>query len=647
MIGGCLNNRYQIEDRIGAGGMALVYEATDKLLNRKVAVKVLRPQFATDEEFIERFKREAQAVANFTHPNIVNIFDIGEDDGTHYIVMENVQGETLKHRIQKQGKLDSVAALKITKQVCNALVTAHRKQIIHCDIKPGNILLASEDVVKLTDFGIARAVTSSSTLKQTDTVIGSAAYFSPEQARGDKLDNRTDIYSLGIVLYEMVTGEVPFRGESPVSVALKHIKEEPKPPTKFDNTIPSQIEDIVLKAVNKKPENRYNNIKQMLIDVKAALKELEELEKDNVDKSVVETDKEQEQTIVMSKDDYPTKQLSDATDDDHREEDYTQPNKVSSFWQQNRSLIIWSMIVVLITGSLVFGYYQVTSYLEVPIVEVPDLVGKDLETAEQSLGEMGLEFEVYNRSYNNDIPKGHIISQYPEANKKVKQNREISLVVSKGAKLTKVPGVMGKQLREAKVLIEEADLKVGEVEYVFNDEIKKGLIVSQTPSSNKEVKVDAEVDLIISKGKEAKPVKVPNLVGLTEENAKKRLRDFDLIIGEVEYKKSLSYFEGKVMNQEPKSGAEVVPSFPINLVVSEGIRNPYNSEVHEFNIRININPGEEDQRVKIIVRDDNGRRIIYNQVHHPGDLVKQRIVSVGSTVVQVYINDRLVREQRL
>ncbi|MBM7623313.1 Stk1 family PASTA domain-containing Ser/Thr kinase [Sporohalobacter salinus] len=668
MIGKCLNNRYQIEDEIGAGGMSLVYEATDKLLNRKVAVKVLRPQFATDKEFIERFKREAQAVANFTHPNIVNIFDIGEDNGTHYIVMENVQGETLKDRIEKQGNLSPVSALEITKQVCNALVTAHRKQIVHCDIKPGNILIASGGTVKLTDFGIARAVTSSSTLKQTDTVIGSAAYFSPEQARGDRLDNRTDIYSLGIVLYEMLTGEVPFTGDTPVSVALKHIKEDPKPPTEFDHTIPGEVENIILKAVNKEPKKRYTNVKEMLIDLKETLEDLEKTEKDSLDESESDIDKD-DKTIVMSKNDYPTKRISDykktkqisnfkdnesikeesvtrTKNEEIEEVGYTQPQK-SSFWNRNRSLMIWFLVLALITGGLVFSYYQVTNYLEVPVVEVPNLVDKDLKTARQILEKKGLHLKVYNRNYNNNVPEDHIISHHPESGKKVKKNRKISVVVSKGAKLTKIPDVIGERLREAKILIEEADLEVGEVNYVFSDRIKKGLIIDQSPSSKKEVKVDTKVDLIISKGKEAEAIEAPKLVGLSEKNAKSKLRNLNLIIGKVKYKKSLNYFEGKVMKQEPKPGSEIVPGSPVNLVISKGIRNPYNSEVHEFKIRVNINPGEKDQRVKIIVRDDNGRRIIYNQIHHPGDLVDKRIISVGSTVVKVYINDKLVREQRL
>ncbi|SJZ30882.1 Stk1 family PASTA domain-containing Ser/Thr kinase [Selenihalanaerobacter shriftii] len=672
MIGECLNNRYQIEKKIGEGGMALVYEAKDKLLNRQVAVKVLRGQFSNDKEFVERFKREAQAVASFSHHNIVNIFDIGKDNDTHYIVMENVQGETLKKKIEKEGKLKVSIALEITEQICEALVVAHRNQIVHCDIKPGNILLTPERRAKLTDFGIARALTSA-TLKQTQTVIGSANYFAPEQAKGDKVDERTDIYSLGIVLYEMVTGEVPFEGESPVSVALKHIKNKPKLPREINSDIPLKVEEIILKALNKRAEKRYNSIKKMLEEVQKVIQStIESKERSKSEKEVDLTEK----TIVMHKDEYPsianneedstelssdeglTKESEESSTEElvieskekfgNNESIQAKNNKeTKSFFQRNRRLIIGALVFIFMLGSLTWGYYQVVDFLRVPVVEVPDVVGKNMNTAKQQLLEKRLELEVHGKNYNNQIPKDHIISQYPKAGKEVKEGRKINLVISKGAKLTKVPKVIGQPLREVKVALDEADLKVGEVTSVFNDQIKKGLVISQNPEPREEVKINSTIELIISKGKEAKLVNVPNLIGLNEENAKQRLRELDLIIGETKYKESLNYFEGQVMSQEPKPSTELTAGSQVNLVISSGIRNVYDSEIHQFRVRVNINPGEEDQQVKITVKDDNGRRIIYNKLHHPGDLVNRKVISVGSTVVQVYINNSLIREQRL
>jgi len=667
MIGEYLNNRYQIKKKIGEGGMALVYEAKDKLLNRKVAIKVLRSQFANDTEFVERFRQEAQAVASFSHPNIVNIFDIGKDNGTHYIVMENVKGETLKERIEQEDRLDVVMALEITKQISEALVVAHRKQIVHCDIKPANILLTPEGRAKLTDFGIARALTSA-TLKQTETVIGSAHYFSPEQAKGDKIDDRSDIYSLGVVLYEMVTGEVPFKGETPVSVALKHIKDKPMLPTKINPNLSLEVESIILKALNKESRKRYSSIVEMLEAIKIVINN-----KNFTSQALNSNDKMDlnQKTIVVDKNDYPTdildkEELQEEIEKDESQKESTIENnkqddgmvekrnnakkkrtKKAPFLKRNWKKVIGALILILIIGSSVWGYYQVMDFLNVPIVKVPDLIGKDLKSAREELAKEGLKLEIYNRNYNNQIPEGHIISQYPKQGKEVKSNRDISVVVSKGARLTEVPKVVEKTLREAKISLDEADLKLGKVTFVFNDQIEKGLVINQDPSSQAKAKINSKVNLIVSKGKKAKPVVVPNLVGLNEENAKQRLRNLNLIIGEVKYQESLNYFKGQVMAQEPKASTKLSAGSPVNLTISSGIRNLYGSEVHQFRVRININPGQEDQRVKIVVNDDNGRRIIYNKLHHPGDLVNKKVISVGSTVVQVFINNSLVREQRL
>ncbi|SDC57543.1 MULTISPECIES: Stk1 family PASTA domain-containing Ser/Thr kinase [unclassified Candidatus Frackibacter] len=667
MIGEYLNNRYQIKKKIGEGGMALVYEAKDKLLNRKVAIKVLRSQFANDTEFVERFRQEAQAVASFSHPNIVNIFDIGKDNGTHYIVMENVKGETLKERIEQEDRLDVVMALEITKQISEALVVAHRKQIVHCDIKPANILLTPEGRAKLTDFGIARALTSA-TLKQTETVIGSAHYFSPEQAKGDKIDDRSDIYSLGVVLYEMVTGEVPFKGETPVSVALKHIKDKPTLPTKINPNLSLEVESIILKALNKESRKRYSSIVEMLEAIKIVINN-----KNFTSQALNSNDKMDlnQKTIVVDKNDYPTdildkEELQEEIEKDESQKESTIENnkqddgmvekrnnakkkrtKKAPFLKRNWKKVIGALILILIIGSSVWGYYQVMDFLNVPIVKVPDLIGKDLKSAREELAKEGLKLEIYNRNYNNQIPEGHIISQYPKQGKEVKSNRDISVVVSKGARLTEVPKVVEKTLREAKISLDEADLKLGKVTFVFNDQIEKGLVINQDPSSQAKAKINSKVNLIVSKGKKAKPVVVPNLVGLNEENAKQRLRNLNLIIGEVKYQESLNYFKGQVMAQEPKASTKLSAGSPVNLTISSGIRNLYGSEVHQFRVRININPGQEDQRVKIVVNDDNGRRIIYNKLHHPGDLVNKKVISVGSTVVQVFINNSLVREQRL
>ncbi|MGM0472105.1 MAG: Stk1 family PASTA domain-containing Ser/Thr kinase [Bacillota bacterium] len=662
MIGECLNDRYEIEEKIGEGGMALVYQAKDKLLNRTVAVKVLRSQFATDKEFVDRFKREAQAVASFSHSNIVNIFDIGEDLGTYYIVMENIDGETLQHKIEEEGRLEITTALKIVRQVCDALIVAHRKQIVHCDIKPGNILLTSNSQAKLADFGIARALTSSSTLKYTETVMGSAHYLAPEQAEGSKIDHRTDIYSLGIVLYEMVTGELPFDGDTPVTVAIKHIKEEPTLPTEFVADLPSAVEEMILTAINKYPAERYDSVREMAADIDEILANYQAEQQRAVDTDQSEEKVVSSDTIVMSR---PTRIKSksrknngsltaDKTLEDNNQQETTasldeidNSDQEDSFWQRNGSLVSWIIVIMLLVGGTVWGYQQVTSYLQVPVVEVPNLVKEDLEVASDRLKEIGLNFEVHNRNYNSEIPQKHIISQYPKAGSEVKKNRTVSLVVSKGAELTKVPKVLNQTLREARVALAKVDLQAGEITREFNDEIPKGEIISQSPKAEEEVEVDSKVDLVISKGTESKEVKVPNLVGLSKKQATNKLQDLDLIVGNVIFEESLNYLAGTVISQEPQSNTTVESSEPINLVISEGLRNPNDAQVHEFRVQVGLEPGDKKQRVKIIISDDNGRRIIYNQLHQPGDLVEQSIVSVGSTRIRVYIDGNLVREKRL
>ncbi|MCK8823613.1 Stk1 family PASTA domain-containing Ser/Thr kinase [Fuchsiella alkaliacetigena] len=668
MIGNILNNRYQLKTKLGEGGMALVFAAHDKLLNREVAVKVLRSQYANDKVFVKRFRREAQSVATFSHPNIVNIFDIGKDQGTYYIVMEKVEGETLKHRIA-ENSLEISTALSIAKQIAQALVVAHRNDIIHCDIKPANILLTAEGGTKLTDFGIAKAL-NSSTLTHTETVLGSANYFAPEQAKGDIVDARTDIYSLGIVLYEMVTGEIPFEGDTPVSVALKHIKESPRSPKEINSELPASIEDIIMKAIRKDRAQRYSSVKEMLADIDKALEEQEEFSA----LAEEEPEEELERTIVADKKEFSGHLLSEleAEEEIEEEEAEIEENSQSSqageelseedieellaseeeasddgpgFVKRNIRWLAMVMVLLLLTGGGFLGYRRLIDFLEVPVVEVPELMEKELEAAERKLESLNLGFTVHNEAYHQEIPEGNIISQEPQAGREVRENREVSVVVSQGPRLTKAPDIIGKSMREARIILDEAELNIGETEAVAHERIPEGEIISQSPEPEAEIAIDSSIDLIVSKGEEVEPVDVPSLIGLNEEEAKQVLRDLDLVVGSVSYEDSLDVQEGEVLEQEPSSGTEVSVGSEIDLVVSDGVRNVHDSEVHDFRVRVSVNPGPEEQEVEIIVEDDNGRRVVYNEIHNPGDLINEELVSVGSTVVQVYINDNLVREQ--
>ncbi|TDX49202.1 Stk1 family PASTA domain-containing Ser/Thr kinase [Orenia marismortui] len=673
MIGKVLNNRYEIIEKVGTGGMAIVYRATDKLLGRPVAVKILQPQFADNETAVKRFNREAQSVASLSHPNIVNIFDIGRDDDLHYIVMEYVTGNDLKEELKKVGRFEVDKAIQLITGICNALIKAHRNNIIHCDIKPHNILVTKDNRAKVTDFGIARAVTSA-TMAHTNSVMGSAHYLSPEQAKGAKVSTKSDIYSLGIVLYELLTGQVPFTGENHISIALKHLEEKPPSPQEINQNISDELASIILKAIAKKPEDRYNSVVEMLRD----LKEIEI----NTTQKVKNKDITNQHTMVMSKEDYQkeinkeinkkvskevnkktTKKESLLKSDfkennrgvrklnkrNHKATSFEKtPKKNTKKKKKKRNEFLTALLILGIIGIAIMGvgYYMLINYMEVEEVRVPDVVGKHVENARQELADKGLELKVYYRSHSSEVEKDHIISQSIKADKKIKVNRVIEVVVSKGAKLSKVPNLLGIELREAEIKLDKLDLEIGEVKEEYNNEVKKGQIISQDPRPDIEVKSGATVDLLISKGKEPKEVLIPNLVGLKKEEAVEKLRERNLLLGQVLERESLNYLKGRVIAQNPSPGKMTMEGTTIQLIISKGIRNPRGSEVKSPLVRIDVPAGNE-KRVQIVVSDDNGQRTVYDQVHQPHDKVEKEVITVGSAVIRVYFDGQLNYEKRL
>ncbi|HLV09125.1 MAG TPA: Stk1 family PASTA domain-containing Ser/Thr kinase, partial [Halanaerobiales bacterium] len=380
-----LNERYKILKELGKGGMAIVYEAQDLILDRKVALKMLRPEFVNNKDFVRRFHHEAKAVARLSHPNIVNIFDIGQDDKHHYLVMEDIEGRNLKDIINEKGKLNIVDALDIAHQICSALAMAHKNKIIHCDIKPHNILITPDKQVKVTDFGIARAV-SSSTLTMTDTIVGSAHYFSPEQARGGEIKTRSDLYSLGIVLYEMLTGEVPFKGDSPISVALKHIQEIPRKPSLINPDLEKPVEQMVLKAIAKDPEERFNTAVEMKDKINRVMEDMKTKKADLKEASIPDN------TLIMKKSDIRNNK-------ENIKKNYLTKKKVPKTlpnWAK------WLIGISLISVMLVIGiviFYKV--YMDVPVVEVPDVIGMDFEEAKSEAALVGLEIENQNEGVHH------------------------------------------------------------------------------------------------------------------------------------------------------------------------------------------------------------------------------------------------------
>jgi len=640
MIGKLLNDRYKIKEKRGSGGMALVYEAQDILLDRKVAIKMLRPEFVSDEDFINKFRHEAKAVARITHPNVVSIYDIVESEDSLYLVMEYIEGKDLKSLIKDRGQLSVVEALDIANQVTAGVEVAHENNIIHCDIKPHNILITDNNQVKVTDFGIARAATST-TITSTDTIMGSAHYFSPEQAKGGDIKTYSDLYSVGVVLYEMLTGRVPFRGDSPISVALKHIQEKPDKPSTLNSKIPENIDDIVMKALAKEPEERFKNATEMRKQLTIILKSLNNNKQD--DKKVIVSNKDDTKIIKRSE----IVRRKERNKKDKEKEKKDDKEKVKTKNNNNKWLKRIGIIAILMTLLIFGGVYVYNNYTDVPIVAVPDLVGMEIEEASSVVSQVGLEIEEQNEGvYNSKFAEGKIISQFPAAGERVRQTRDIVVTVSKGPRVITVPDLNNKKLRQVKVILSNKNLELGDIKYKYNDNVAENYIFSQKPEKGEEINVETKIDLIVSKGPMPEMVEVPNIIGLEKNKAIQKIIINDLKVGNINEKMTLRFKDGQVAGQQYETGKSVPKNDKIDLTVSKGLINKENAEVHTSTIGIEV-LGFKEQQITIVVTDNNGEDTVYNQAHKPGDYVRQTINSVGPTAFKVYIDGELVKKQTI
>ena len=604
-IGTMIGNRYEVVEKVGTGGMADVYRAMDHRLNRYVAVKILKNEYSEDTKFVTKFRQEAQAVACLSHPNVVAVYDVGEEQGMHFIVMEFVEGITLKSYIEKKGKLSVREAVGIGIQIASGLEAAHNSHIIHRDIKPQNILISRDGTAKVTDFGIAKAA-SSNTI--TASAMGSVHYISPEQARGGFSDEKSDVYSLGVTMYEMLSGTLPFTGESAVAVALAHIQEEAVPLTAMDATIPKGISDIVAKCMQKKADFRYPTSADLIEDLKMFLQDPEG------EYGVVKPLYENTDTIFIKPTDVNRIKAASQTTTGDSGMTAAEPEDKKAGEEDSgevdpkleKALIGGSIVVAIIIGIViiyvigkVFGFWggasgsteatptpEVTSSAasatatpeasdSAQKVTVEDVAGMTTEEAKTALSQKGLSNVKVSEQQSDTISAGKVISTDPEAGTEVEKDAEITLIVSSGTSTVQVPSVASMTVSKAKSTLAAEGFNAVEGSKVYSDTVKAGLVAYSNPKGGAQASKGATITLYISKGPKRTTTTVPDLMGMTKAQAKEALTAKKLVLGSVSTAYSDNVSKNRVCVQSKAEGTEVKTGSTVDITLSLGASKTY------------------------------------------------------------------------
>ncbi len=657
MIEKLFNNRYEIKEKLGAGGTAVVYKGYDVVLGRLVTIKILREEYASDAEFIRRFRREAQAVASLSHGNIVSVYDVGFEENLHFIVMEYVEGETLKDYIKRKGALPIGEAVNIIGQILDAVSYAHEHGIIHRDIKPQNILFAKDGRIKVTDFGIAVGLSEvTQTYTTTSRIMGSVHYISPEQVQGHAVNEKSDIYSVGVVFYEMLTGVLPFVGDSPINVAMQHIQGELQVPHQINPQVPVGLSYVVMRAMRKNPEMRFASAQEMKESILSVYEGINTVyqhgywEPETAMQHTMEIDPEQ---LNYKQDNYrngdltprpqrptsgspPARATAERSAKGKKSPKNAANAKRGKRKLNNKNIIILVSIVLVIVLFFV-GFQIIGALLATDDISVPNVVGMTVEQAQEELKKLKLLSTVVYRT-DELVPKDQVITQSLPEGQKVKENRSIELTVSQGPKEVEVPDLLKMDRKAAESALLNRMLEV-EVTEEYHTTVPQGQVISQSPEGGEKVPEHTTVYLKVSKGSKPSTTQMPNLVGSALADAQKTLDERGIFVGNVKYEKSTEYSQGIVIAQSIAKDTTLEQgdaTKAVDLTVSEGPGPVGTVATVEYTV-----PSDgAEHTVRIVVDDTRGTPVEeYNAKHSPGDLVQKDVVFYESGTITIFLDN--------